>query len=212
MARWPCLLVAVALLLGCGESLCNDLRDPTGGFCGGERLNLEEAIDRARSRQPELGDATLVRATSSNIGGMNVDGLDTTWQLVFVVSDGTDRTLTVTPDRTDVRPGGAPMGAGCAGLGDSLPEGRAATHRVVERFEADHEGVVLGEIHRLAFFYEHECYDAMTPRTAHVQVSQQTETRTNRWFYEVDAAGAVTRICGPCDVNDVHQCAACRAP
>jgi len=211
MPRWLSPLLAAGLLLGCGETFCNDLRDPTGTFCGGARLSLEEAIDRARDRQPELADATLVRATSSMTGGMNVDGLDTTWQLIFTVADGTDRTLTVTPDRTDVRPGGAPMASGCAG-GDPLPEGQAATQAVVRQFEADQEGVVLGEIHRLVFFYEHECYDATTPRSAHVQVSQRTESRTNRWFYEVDGDGAITQVCGPCDVGDVHQCTACRAP
>ncbi len=210
MRAWP-LFVALALA-GCGTSLCNERRDPDMAFCPGERLTLDEAIDRARGRQPELADATLVRVTSGATGTMNVDGRDTMWQLIFVVADGSDRTLTVTPGRTDVRPGGA-SGASCDGAaGESLPSSTAATQNAVLRFEEDHGLLVHDGTQPLVFFYEHDCYDPANPGTTHVEIARTREAGTDHWFYRVDAEGALTERCGPCTLGDIDVCTDCGPP
>jgi len=206
------LLMAALLLIGCGTSLCDQSRDPDGTFCGGERLSLGEAIDRARGRQPELADATLVRVTSGATGSMNVDGRDTMWQLIFVVADGSDRTLTVTPGRTEVRPGGA-SGSTCDGAGsDALPPSPAATQNAVLHFERDHGLVRLGGAHGFVYFYEHDCYDPSTARTSHVELTETTDVGANHWFYVVDTEGELTSVCGPCEAGGIELCEPCAAP
>lgn len=208
-------LLGASFLLGiggCGTSLCTERRDPTGSFCVGERLSFDQALERARGRQPELADATLVRASSAAVGTMNVDGEDVSWQLIFVVGDGTDRTLTVSPERTDVRPGGAPESSCEGAADDDLPTSADATQSAVLEFETGRDLVQQGMQHDLVFFYEHECYDATTARTVHVEVAEQTEVRTNHYFYVVNADGQVTSVCGPCDVGDIHACEPCAAP
>ena len=209
---WVAALAVCASIAGCGTSLCNERRDPTGTFCVGNRLSLSEAIDRARNRQPELADATLVRVSSGAVGTMDVDGRDTMWQLIFVVADGSDRTLTVTPDRTDVRPGGA-SGSSCDGAsGDALPPSSTATQNAVLHFEQTHDMVELGMGDRFVFFYEHECYDPATARTTHVEVAEDTDVGTNHWFYVVDAEGGLSSVCGPCELGDIDVCVTCNAP
>lgn len=205
-------LLLGALAAGCGTSLCDERRDPDRAFCVGDRLTLEQAIERARGRQPELADATLVRATSGTTGTLNVDGRDATWQLIFVVADGTDRTLTVTPDRTDVRPGGASGGTCDGAAGEALPSSTAATQSAVLRFEEDHGLVVHGAGTSLLFFHEHDCYDATNPGSTHVVVARANEVGTDHWFYRVDAEGELTERCGPCVLDDVDVCTDCGPP
>lgn len=181
-------------------------------LCSGERLTLDEAIERARNRQPELADATLVRVTSGATGTMNVDGRDTTWQLIFVVADGSDRTLTVTPGRTDVRPGGA-AGSSCDGaVSQPLPSSTTATQNAVLRYEEDHGLVVHDGTTELVFFHENDCYDPANPGTTHVEIARSNDVGTDHWFYRVDAEGRLTERCGPCDTGDIDVCTDCGAP
>lgn len=208
--RWIGIGLAGALALGCGTSLCDDLRDPDRAFCVDGRLTLDEAIGRARNRQPELADATLVRVTSGATGTLNVDGRDSMWQLIFVVADGSDRTLTVTPDRTDVRPGGA-AGSSCDGVaGEALPSSTDATQNAVLHFEETHGRLVHGMGTSLVFFYEHACYDPANPGTTHVEIAKANDVSTDHWFYRVDAQGELTQLCGPCALGDVDVCTDCR--
>lgn len=206
-------VLLAALFAGCGTSLCNERRDPSMVFCTGDRIDLAEAVERARTRQPELADATLVRATSGGPGSLNVDGMDDEWRLIFVVAGGEGRTLTVRPSGVpDVRPGGAPDMSCNGATNEELPPSVDSTQNTVLHYELAHGTFEQGGELDLEIFYEHDCYDQTTPRTFHVHVTQTTELGRSHWFYTVTRTGLVDAVCGPCELADVDSCTPCTSP
>lgn len=213
-AARACISVLFVLSVdGCGTSLCDQRRDPDALYCTGLRIDLAQAIQRARGRQPELADATLVLATSGNLASLNVDGKDDEWRLIFVVADGSSRTLAVRPTGTpDVNPGGGPETSCDGAVDELLPSSIDSTQNAVLHYEIGHGPFLQGPELGLELFYEHECYDAVRARAFHVHVTQATEIGPSHWFYRIDGLGLVDQVCGPCELNDVTTCVPCVTP
>ena len=173
-ARRVTLVVAGVALLGapstgCGSdgesdpSYCNDTYDPSGEFCdpGVERIDLQEAVQRARSSMPS--EAWLWSAVGGAEGTVNPDGEAEAWFLRYFIPGQIDlpdalfRSVTVFASG-DLRPYQELGTVQCLPTELMIPvDSKDLVHDAIRRFEQAGMSVRLGEEGLLRVFQSHRC-------------------------------------------------------